>query len=153
MSAPLPILVGTMTGTAEMVAGEVRDTLDGMGIAAEMVPLDGKDAGLLKGARLVLFCTSTYGQGDVPDNARDFIASLESAKPDLSGLRYGLIALGDRTYSDTFCEGGRKIDALLARLGAKRVGEALEHDASGPDLPEDAAAAWVRTWAGKAGLG
>jgi MioC protein len=33
-------------------------------------------------------------------------------------VRYGVIALGDRTYSQTFCFGGKKFDERLQGLGA-----------------------------------
>ena len=143
----ITILVGTMTGTAEMVAGEVRDALVAEGLAAETVALDAKDASVLDGAGAILICTSTYGQGDIPDNTRTFVADLEAKKPSLAGRVYGVIALGDMTYAETFCYGGKRFDELLASLGAKRIGERLDHDASSDRLPEDAAIEWARAWA------
>ncbi|MBD5605780.1 MAG: flavodoxin domain-containing protein, partial [Candidatus Eremiobacteraeota bacterium] len=94
-----------------------------------------------------LICTSTYGSGDVPDNAQALFAALEIERPDLSMVRYGLISLGDRTYKATFCQGGLRFDALLAELGAKRIGDALLHDAGSGTLPEDVAAEWSVAWA------
>lgn len=143
----ITILVGTMTGTAEMVANEVRDALAAEGCAADIVALDGKDGSVLDGAGLILVCTSTYGQGDAPDNAKTFLADLEARRPDLAGRFYGVIGLGDMTYAETFCFGGKRFDDLLSKLGATRIGERLDHDASGATLPEDAAVAWARAWA------
>ena len=93
-----------------------------------------------------LICTSTYGQGDVPDNARDFFAALEAAQPDLSRIEYGVIALGDHTYAQTFCFGGKQFDRLLTSLGARRQGDILLHDASAGTIPEEVAVDWARGW-------
>ena len=95
---------------------------------------------------IFLISTSTYGQGDVPDNARDFVNLIEDQKPDLSSVRYGLIALGDRTYAETFCHGGKRIDDLLQKMGAQRIGEPLYHDASAGTMPEEEAAEWAEEW-------
>jgi MioC protein len=65
----------------------------------------------------------------------------------LSAVTYGVIALGDLTYKDTFCEGGMRFDNLLTELGARRVGEILKHDASSGTLPEEVAAQWIVPWA------
>src|SRR5689334_25330982 len=64
------ILVGTMTGTADLVAQDVADALAAEGIAAEVVAMDGLDAGIFTRNGAFLICSSTYGQGDVPDNAQ-----------------------------------------------------------------------------------
>ncbi len=147
MTVNLTILVGTMTGTAEMVAQEVQTALEAAGHVAGIRMMDDLDAGVFAGGGVFLICTSTYGQGDVPDNAQEFIASLERERPDLSAVTYGVIALGDLTYRDTFCEGGLRFDALLTELGARRVGEVLKHDASSGTLPEEVAAQWIVPWA------
>ena len=146
MAGALTILVGTMTGTAELVADEIKDAAAGEGIEAEVLAMDKLTPGVFEREGLFLLCTSTYGQGDVPDNARDFFAAIEAQKPDLSTVRYGLIALGDRTYAQTYCFGGKRFDELLRGLGAARVGEPLLHDASAGTIPEEVAVDWVRDW-------
>jgi MioC protein len=146
MGLDITILVGTMTGTAQSVAQELELRLDDGDTRVRAVLMDGKDASVFAGGGLFLICTSTYGQGDVPDNAKRLYESLQSQRPDLSNLHYGVIALGDRTYADTFCNGGRRFDAILAELGAKRIGEILMHDASAGTMPEEVAADWVEGW-------
>ena len=147
MSLSLTILVGTMTGTAEMVAQEVQTVLEAAVHAVTIRMMDDLDAGVFQLGTTFLVCTSTYGQGDVPDNAQEFFASLERERPELSGVSYGLIALGDTTYKDTFCAGGIRFDNLLTELGARRVGEILKHDANSGTLPEEIAAHWIVPWA------
>jgi len=142
----LTILVGTMTGTAQLVADELADAVKARGIAVAVVPMDGLGAAVFDGDGVFLLCTSTYGQGDVPDNAQALFADLERAKPDLARLRYGVIGLGDRTYAQTFCFGGKRFDALLQALGARRIGEPMLHDASAGTIPEEVAVEWIGGW-------
>ncbi len=146
MAPQVKILVGTMTGTAELVADEMRDALTARGIASDIVPLDGKDWHVFDEGGQFLLCTSTYGQGDVPDNAQGFFASLETERPDLSRVAYGIIALGDRTYAQTYCYGGKRFDTLLTELGARRVGDMMLHDASAGTIPEEVAVDWLGRW-------
>jgi MioC protein len=146
MAVEITILVGTMTGTADMVAQEVQQALEAAGHQAQIKLMDNLDAGVFESAGTFLICTSTYGNGDVPDNAQSLFNSLESEKPDLSNVTYGVIALGDTTYKDTYCQGGKRFDQLLTSLGARRAGEMLMHDASSGTLPEEMAAQWVVPW-------
>ena len=146
MQLELTILVGTMTGTAQLVAQELELTLDDERTRVRTELMDGLDAGVFDGGGLFLLCTSTYGQGDVPDNAKGLYGSLQTTRPDLSRVRYGIIALGDRTYAETFCNGGKRFDAILAELGAIRIGEPLLHDASAGTLTEEVAMEWVGPW-------
>jgi MioC protein len=142
-----------MTGTAELVADEVKDVLTAAGVSAEVLPMDKLAPAAFERPGRFLICTSTYGQGDVPDNARGFFGALEVARPDLSRIEYGVIALGDRTYAQTFCFGGKRFDQLLAALGARRLGEAMLHDASAGTVPEEVAVDWVRRWIAEFRLG
>ena len=146
MGIAIKILVGTMTGTAEMVAQEVQTALEAAGHQAAIEMMDGLDAAVFSSGGTFLICTSTYGNGDVPDNAQALYASLETDRPDLSAVTYGVIALGDRTYKETYCQGGVRFDALLTELGARRAGDVLQHDASSGTLPEEVAAQWVVPW-------
>jgi len=97
----ITILVGTMTGTAEMVAQEVQTALEAAGHEASIQMMDGLDASALSGSGPYLVCTSTYGQGDVPDNAQALFNSLEAERPDLSSVPHGVIALAVRPYTET----------------------------------------------------
>ena len=146
MGLDIKILVGTMTGTAEMVAQEVQTALETAGHQAMIKVMDDLDASVFDGGGTFLICTSTYGQGDVPDNAQALINSLEAERPNLADVTYGVIALGDRTYKDTYCHGGMRFDKLLTELGARRSGEILTHDASSGTLPEEVATQWVVPW-------
>jgi MioC protein len=146
MPLALTIFVGTMTGNAQLVAQELELMLDDGETRVQTKLMDGLDASAFEGGGLFLICTSTYGQGDVPDNAKSLYESLLATRPDLASVLYGVIALGDRTYKDTFCNGGRRFDAILAELGARRIGDILFHDASSGTLAEEAAAEWVGPW-------
>jgi len=146
MALDLTILVGTMTSTAELVAQAVQLAAEDDDVRIEIKPMDGLDAGVFARGGLYLVCTSTYGQGDVPDNAKALYASLQSVRPDLANVEYGVIALGDRTYAETFCFGGKRFDELLTELGARRLGQVFRHDASAGTMPEELAADWVIGW-------
>jgi MioC protein len=146
MPGKMIILVGTMTGTAELVAEEIRDTLSTETAPIEVVPMDALDETIFARGTLFLICSSTYGQGDVPDNARVFFEVLEARRPDLAHVTYGVIALGDSTYAQTYCHGGLTFDRLLTELGASRAGEPMLHDASSGTLPEMEAIEWTAAW-------
>ena len=145
----LNLLVGTMTGTAQLVAQELELVWDDGELQVETLLMDKLDSSVFEREGVFLICTSTYGQGDVPDNARALYEDLKAKRPDLSRVRYGVFGLGDRTYAETFNFGGKRFDELLAELGARRVGERHMHDASSGVLPEEVAVEWCQEWASK----
>jgi MioC protein len=146
MATRVTILVGTMTGTAQLCAQEMELALDDGDTVVETLLMDKLDASVFARPGVFLVCTSTYGQGDVPDNARAFFEDLKAKRPDLSAVRYGVFGLGDRTYAETFNFGGKRFDELLAGLGAQRIGERHMHDASSGILPEETALEWCQDW-------
>ena len=146
MALKVTILVGTMTGTAQLCAQEMELALDDGDTAVETILMDKADAAVFDREGVFLVCTSTYGQGDVPDNARALYEELKAKRPSLARVRYGVFGLGDRTYAETFNFGGRKFDELLASLGAERIGERHTHDASSGILPEETALEWCEDW-------
>jgi sulfite reductase (NADPH) flavoprotein alpha-component len=58
----------------------------------------------------------------------------------LSGLNYGVLALGDTAF-DLFCESGREWDAVLNEKGAYRLIERMDCDTD----YEDDAAYWTES--------
>ncbi|HYL87398.1 MAG TPA: flavodoxin domain-containing protein [Burkholderiales bacterium] len=150
MAGPkITILIGTMTGTAQLCAQEMELALDDGETRIEALLMDSLDSSVFQREGVFLICTSTYGQGDIPDNARALYEDLQRKRPDLSSVRYGVFGLGDRTYAETFNFGGKRFDELLTELGAKRVGERYKHDASSGVLPEEMAVEWCQQWASK----
>jgi MioC protein len=146
----LTLLVGTMTGTAQLVAQELELVWDDGEIQVETLLMDKLDPSVFEREGVFLLVTSTYGQGDVPDNARSFYEALKAQRPDLSRVRYGVFGLGDRTYAETFNFGGKRFDDILQELGAQRIGERVQHDASSGVLPEEMAAEWGEGWLARA---
>jgi MioC protein len=142
----LKIYVGTITGNADYVAQAIQMDAADLVTDIEVTAMDALRADAFAEDALYLICTSTYGSGDVPDNARALYEDLQAAAPNLSTVRYGVIALGDRTYLQTFCFGGHKFDARLQDRGAQRLGEVFEHDASSGTMAEEVATAWARAW-------
>ena len=142
----LTLLVGTMTGTAQLVAQELELVWDDGDLKVETLLMDKLDSSVFEREGAFLIVTSTYGQGDVPDNARSFYEDLKAKRPDLSRVRYGVFGLGDRTYAETFNFGGKRFDDILCELGAQRIGERVQHDASSGVLPEETAQEWGVEW-------
>ena len=143
--ATILILVGTESGNAQMVADALKPVLDAAGHTVDVTDKAATTADLRAHDVLLVVC-ATHGSGDIPTNILPLAETLERQRPDLSGHRYGVIALGDMTYQDTFCGGGKKVDKVFALCGAKKIGERLEVDASSQPLPDEEALGWIEGW-------
>ena len=125
---PLTILYGTQTGTSESLAKQMAKVAATRQFVATVVDLAAVTAEMLTSAKNILVITSTYGDGEPPDNAKDFWASLSSdAFPRLTGIPFSVFALGDTNY-EKFCQFGKDIDLRLEALGAKRVYDRFDTD-------------------------
>lgn len=144
------IFVATMTGLADLCGEEIETALGGAGVACERLLMDGLDPSAFAPFDLIVIVSSTYGHGEIPDNGQALFAAVEAlieSGSDLSDKQYTVFALGDRTYSDTFCAAGDSWDRLLSNSGAQRVIDLERHDASSGTLAEDVAGAWASGWA------
>jgi MioC protein len=143
--ANILILVGTESGNAQMVADAIQPVLAGAGHRVDISDKAATAVDLASHDVLLVVC-ATHGSGDIPTNILPLAETLERERPDLSRHRYGVIALGDMTYQDTFCGGGKKLDTVFALCGARKLGQRLEVDASSQPLPDEEALAWVEGW-------
>ncbi|CAH1044773.1 flavodoxin domain-containing protein [Halomonas sp. TD01] len=141
----LTILVGTMYGGALDVAEQVKPLFEQAGYKVNISEQPTIED-LTNNQDLTLFCVSTTGSGDYPGNFVSFVRGVQEKNPSLTSLRYGLIALGDSSYGDTFCGAGRALDALLEDHGATRLGDRLEVDAMETFMADDAAIPWAEEW-------
>lgn len=129
MSKPaLAIYYATETGNSETLARQAHERAVSEGWAEATVDnISALTPADLASRPLVLFVVSTWGDGEPPSDGCDFFYDLEKAQLDLSGLRYAVLGLGDRDYSD-FNGFARKLDERLAALGAKAVLPRAEAD-------------------------
>lgn len=132
----LTILVGTQTGNAEDVAGQMAARAAEKGIPAKVIDLADYKPKQLKQEQYVALVTSTHGEGDPPDNALDFYEFLLGRKaPKVPQLRYSVLSLGDSSY-EFFCQTGKEMDQRLADLGASPLAERVDCDVDYEDLAE-----------------
>ncbi|SFN16137.1 flavodoxin [Marinobacter pelagius] len=139
------ILVGSVYGGALMTAREIRKELEA----------DGHQVTVLENPTLpditsndepLLVCTSTTGQGEIPENLLHFYVELREQLPQQPGRPFGIIVLGDSSYGDTFCGAGELMEEALYETAARKVGDTLRIDAMETMEPESEALPWVRDW-------
>src|SRR5690606_15843788 len=83
----------------------------------------------------------THGEGEPPQPALDFFEFLDSRKaPQLEGVRFAVMALGDSTY-EFFCGAGKRLDQRLAELGGDRLAPRIDCDVDQLNLGRDWAVA------------
>ncbi|WCK02117.1 sulfite reductase subunit alpha [Agrobacterium tumefaciens] len=135
----LNILVGTQTGNAEALAMDIAAAARTQGMQPVVTALDDVSMDSLGSMKRVIVVTSTYGEGEMPDNAQLFWEALAAdGAPRLDEMNFAVLALGDTGY-DGFCQAGKLIDTRFEQLGGKRMKTRIDCDI---DF-EDAAAAWI----------
>ncbi|MGJ8652556.1 MAG: diflavin oxidoreductase [Opitutaceae bacterium] len=138
-ATPVTILFGSQTGTSETLCKKAAKQLKAANCDPKVVDLGDFTPEDLKGVEHVLLITSTYGEGEPPDNAQSFHAALMAdGAPSLVGLNFSVLGLGDSSYAD-YCQCSKEFDARFEALGAKRVAPMIECDGD----PDDGFAEWI----------
>lgn len=120
-TASLSILFGSQTGNARHVAEALAKQAQAKGIAAKVIDMAEYKTSQLKNEQYLVIVTSTYGEGEPPENAIGLHNFLFSKKaPKLNGLKYAVLGLGDTSY-EFFCKTAQDFDQRLAELGATPV--------------------------------
>jgi sulfite reductase alpha subunit-like flavoprotein len=125
---PVTIAYGSQTGNAESLSKKVAKTLAAKGHAPAVKDMADLTPDSLTSLGHLLIITSTYGDGEPPDNAASLHSALHAVDvPALSSLSYSVLALGDSNYPE-FCKCGHDFDQRLATLGANRLTPIVECD-------------------------
>ncbi|MEM7671946.1 MAG: sulfite reductase subunit alpha [Verrucomicrobiota bacterium] len=126
--SPVAILYGTQTGNAEGLAQEAAEHAVSQGMQAQVLGMDEIEADALPSYDRLLLITSTYGDGEMPDNAISlWNAVQEEGTPRLENTHFAVLALGDTSY-DLFCQAGIDWERRLEELGAKKIVERVDCD-------------------------
>uniref|UniRef100_H2YK29 NADPH--hemoprotein reductase n=1 Tax=Ciona savignyi TaxID=51511 RepID=H2YK29_CIOSA len=123
----IAILYGSQTGTGEEFANRLAKDAQRYGMKALVLDPEECNADDLPQLidipnSLVLMCMATYGEGDPTDNAQDFHDWLKQGDTMLTGLRYAVFGLGNKTY-EHYNSMGKFVDKRFEELGAERVYE------------------------------
>lgn len=125
------IAYASQSGFTENIAWKSAAKLQEAGHQVQVKPLDRISPDQLASISQALFLVSTFGEGVPPDNGRAFFRAMAAAKPDLSGLNYQLLALGDRHYQH-YCYCARQLDEWLKQQGGCQQYPTVEVDDGDP---------------------
>lgn len=124
----LVILYGTQTGNAQRVAEDICDkACHQYSLNATVEDMMNIDPSQIVTASNLVIVTSTYGDGEPPDNAYECFEWLKYCDQDLSHIHYAVLGLGD-TYYPHFCQCGKDFDSFLSSAGAKPLIDRLDCD-------------------------
>ena len=112
----LNILFGSQTGNAAGLAEKTAKLAANYGLNANVVDMDGFDLASLASMKRVMVITSTWGEGEMPDNADALWNAINANGPALGGVHFSECAIGDSSY-DEFCKAGHDWNGKLAGLG------------------------------------
>ncbi|KAF6757575.1 cytochrome P450 oxidoreductase [Ephemerocybe angulata] len=132
------IFYGSQTGTAEeyaiRLAKEAKSKFGLSSLVCDPEEYDFENLDQLPEDCAAFFVMATYGEGEPTDNAVQLMQNLEddsfeftNGGRDLTGLKYVVFGLGNKTY-EHYNVIGRRVDASLSKMGGIRIGERGEGD-------------------------
>ncbi len=116
----LAVFFGSQTGNSAGLAEKTVKRAAAYGLEGKVIDMDGYDESNFANHKRVLIITSTWGEGEMPDNADALWNATCSTNPALAGVNYSVCAIGDSSY-DEFCKAGHDWDQKFSSLGATSI--------------------------------
>lgn len=104
------IAVGSELGATAEKASTFHQALIKVGVRAYIVSMNAFE--YFPSMKKLIVMTSTYGKGDAPANASQFIRKFNGTKARYQSFQYAVIGFGSRSYPD-FCKYAIDLDHLL----------------------------------------
>ena len=136
------IIVGSMLGGTEYVAEAVEEVLKQQNHQTK-IHFKPNFSEINKENEIWLFCTSTHGAGDFPENIENFIHDLKQSDQEVDQLPFLVIAVGDSSY-DTFCKAGKTLENIMLEKNANKLIDIFMIDMIKVDDPEESAQQWIQ---------
>lgn len=149
---PMQLAYGSNAGSAEGFARQIGSDAPKHGYSPTIGTLDSL-VDKLPELRFLIVVTASY-EGKPPDNAKKFMAYLETLAPNsLKDLKYGVFGVGNKDWQRTYQLIPKTVDSKLAELGATRICARGEANARG-DFFGDFDGWYAKFWASvEEGLG
>ncbi len=126
--AQINILFGSQTGNAQNLANVIGESLSSAGFDSSVRDMGSVDPESIHDMDYVIIVTSTYGDGEPPDNASEWASYLKfNDELELSHVNYAVLGLGDNYYPH-FCQCGKDFDEYLSRSGGNPMVPRLDCD-------------------------
>ena len=106
------IVYASQSGQTENYARQTVQQLSSLGHTAQAISVEYFDTAVFSKSLKILWMVSTYGEGDAPDTARQFIQNVMTKSFDLNDIQCAVLAFGDRRYQN-FCAFGMQLDIWL----------------------------------------
>ncbi|KAK9430735.1 hypothetical protein V1505DRAFT_370079 [Lipomyces doorenjongii] len=146
---PLTILFASDGGNAENLAKRLQRRAKGRGLGAVVMAMDDFPVEDLGAEENLVIVTSTAGQGEFPQNGRNFWETVKSSTDlDLASVNYTVFGLGDSHYWPRkqdkvyYNKPSKDLNHRLEILGAKRMVELGLGNDQDPDGYQTAYPTW-----------
>ncbi len=147
VKVPITIIWGSQTGNAEGCCKQLAKAMKD-GFDAEILDMAEVSADDLCSKENLLVVTSTYGDGEAPDNANDLHSAIMAEDaPKLEGVNFAVFGLGDTEYPD-FCQTAKDFDKRFEELGGQRVIDRVDADVDFEDPFDEWKAMVLQTFGG-----
>ena len=131
----LHILYGSQSGNSEGLAAKWQKEATKYGLTPTVHDMDGFDINSMSGMSRVMIVCSTWGEGEMPDNAEELYESAVGVGKILTNTHFSICALGDTGY-DLFCQSGKDWDKTMEDMGGSRIHDRVDCDVDFEDPAE-----------------